>query len=69
MGLWIHNITSKRAAAQGSKVSRYAVKINRRTLVEFDHLKGGGAAAVFRAAADALDAADMDMKHDPKEPS
>lgn len=68
MALWIHNITP--GTAFGGDRHRYAVKLNNRTIVEFDHSRSSGAADCFRAAADALDAGGHNYKHNsPKEGS
>ncbi len=67
MALWIHNITPE--TAFDGDIHRYAVKLNHHSIVEFDHIRSSGAAACFRAAADALDAGGHNYKHDsPKEP-
>lgn len=62
MALWIHNISDP--TLSDDMPNRYAVKINRETLVEFNHIRSAGAADCFRAAAVALDAAGHKMKHD-----
>lgn len=67
MALWIHNITKNPADTYPNDL--YAVKVNQNELVRFQHRRAMGAAECFRAAADALDAAGIEIPHDVKEPS
>lgn len=64
MALWIQNITPDNRP--DSEPHLYAVKINHRELVRFEHVRDAGAAECFRAAAAALDKADYKMRHDHK---
>lgn len=60
--IWIHNVTPE--GTPNNEPHDYEVKINRRTLVRFKHVRNRGAAECFRAAADALDAAELNPQHD-----
>jgi len=62
MALWIHNITPE--GIPDNQPHTYAVKINQRTLVRFQHVRDAGAAECFRAAADALDRYGISIPHD-----
>lgn len=56
MALWIQNITPAPLPAD-SEPHLYAVRINQHPpMATFQHVRGLGAAACLRAAADALDA-------------
>lgn len=56
--LWIQNVTPRNRPAD--QPDDYVIRINRRELARFQHFHADGAAACFRAAADALDAAGSD---------
>lgn len=62
MALWIHNITPGGPNTRSKNL--YAVKVNTKELVRFEHRRSSGAAECFRAAADALDAAGAQIPHD-----
>ena len=67
MALWIHNITPD--DRPDNEPNLYAVKVNNTELVRFAHVRDAGAAECFRAAARALDALGVDLRHDTKEQS
>jgi len=57
MALWIQNITAD-PYRPDDQAHDYAVRINNgRPIATFQHVRSHGAAACFRAAADAIDAA------------
>ena len=53
MALWIHNITPD--DVPNDELHQYRVMINQQELTRFEHVRSDGAAACFRAAADAMD--------------
>jgi len=64
MALWIQNVTGD-PSQPDDQAHDYVVRVNNgRPLAHFQHVRTEGAAACFRAAADALDRANPHQQED-----